>query len=147
MLTAVLAFFEFLGPLGDEPCTHSLHHCFCPCLLPPLPYNFAVDAATYTAGGLSAVGALFIIGCIWAYDRQPKLFTKLVLVLSCVDFLVRAPKAHHPLTHQSCSFHAESFTMHLFGEGVGKDRARAHVPCPCVVAESRLSMFIHLPST
>lgn len=49
--------------------------------------ELAVDAATYTAGGLSAVGALFIIGCIWAYDRQPKLFTKLVLVLSCVDFL------------------------------------------------------------
>ena len=37
------------------------------------------------------MGALFIIGCIWAYDRQPKLFTKLVLVLSCVDFLVRVP--------------------------------------------------------
>jgi hypothetical protein len=89
MLTS--PFFEFLGPLGDQPCTHSLHHCFCLCLLSPLPYNFAVDAATYTAGGLSAVGALFIISCIWAYDRQPKLFTKLVLVLSCVDFLVRVP--------------------------------------------------------
>jgi hypothetical protein len=64
----------------------SINSVMCCVLLPHVAR--AVDAATYTAGSMSAVGALFIICCVWAYDRQAKLFTKLVLVLACIDFLV-----------------------------------------------------------
>ncbi len=48
----------------------------------------AVDALSFVAACLSVLGSAFIIVAVRLYDRTPKVFTKVVVVLSWFTMLV-----------------------------------------------------------
>jgi hypothetical protein len=48
-----------------------------------------VEGLTYAVACLSVLGSAFIIAAVYVYDRSPKVFTKLVVILSWFTLLVR----------------------------------------------------------
>ena len=48
-----------------------------------------MEGLTYAVACLSVLGSAFIIAAVYVYDRSPKVFTKLVVILSWFTLLVR----------------------------------------------------------